>query len=128
MSLPEGTKFTKDHEWASVIDSGVRVGITDYAQTELGDVVFVDLPQEGQEVTAGESFANIESVKAVSDIYAPVTGKVVAVNEALADAPELINSAAETDGWLVVIEASDASQLNALMSADDYSAFIEEVS
>ena len=126
MSAPE--KFTKDHEWASVSDSGVRVGITDYAQTELGDIVFVDLPEVGQEVTAGEAFANIESVKAVSDIYAPVSGKVAAVNESLADSPELVNSNAETDGWLVEIEAADVSQLDALMTPEQYSAFIEEVS
>lgn len=128
MSRPENCKFTKQHEWAKDEGGIVRVGISDYAQIELGDVVFVELPGEGDSVTKGESFGTVESVKAVSDLYSPVDGKVVAINEALADAPEAVNSSPFEDGWMIKVEASDLSQLEEMMDADAYAAYVEELS
>lgn len=119
--FPEHLRYTKDHEWLAVEEDGkVRVGITSYAQGELGDVVFVDLPREGDEVEAGQSFAVVESVKAVSDIYAPVGGRIVAVNAALEDRPELINEDPYGEGWIAVIEAADASEIEATLTAEEY--------
>ena len=128
MNIDNSCKYTKDHEWAKEEAEGIKVGISDYAQIELGDVVFVELPEVGTEVSAGSAFANVESVKAVSDIYAPVDGKIVAINEALNDAPELVNESPFEGAWMVVIEPSDKSQLDALMSAEDYQSYIDEVS
>ena len=119
--FPEHLKYTKDHEWLAVEEDGkVRVGITFYAQQELGDVVYVDLPKEGDEVEAGQSFAVVESVKAVSDIYAPVGGRVVAVNGVLEDKPELINEDPYGEGWIAVIEVADASEIESLLTAGEY--------
>ncbi len=128
MSIPEDCRYTNEHEWAKQEQEGVRVGITDYAQTELGDVVFVEVPDVGTEVTKGGSFCSVESVKAVSDIYSPVDGKIVAVNDALTESPDLINSDPHTQGWIALIEANDESQLDALKSAEDYSSYIAELS
>ena len=125
MSFPENYKYTKEHEWIQ-IDGGVgTVGITDYAQNSLGDIVFVDLPKVGDSIEAGKSFGSVESVKAVSDLFAPVSGKVTAVNDALKDAPEKINTDANTT-WLLKVELSDAKQVDALLSAADYEKFISE--
>lgn len=125
--FPEHLRYTKDHEWLAVEEDGkVRVGITSYAQQELGDVVYVDLPKEGDEVEAGQSFAVVESVKAVSDIYAPVGGRVVAVNAALEDNPELINEEPYGAGWIAVIEVADASEIEATLTADEYKEQIGE--
>ncbi|SRR5690554_1416578 len=122
----KGLLFTKDHEWVRVQGKVVVVGITDYAQDELGDVVFVDLPSVGDQVEEGEGFAVVESVKAVSDIYAPVSGTIVKVNTELEDSPELINESPYEQGWIVEIELAEGTQLDDLMSEEEYEAFIKE--
>src|SRR5438874_5436530 len=111
MNVPEELKYTKEHEWVRVDGDRLTVGITDYAQDALGDVVYVDVPEVGTEVRAGEPFGEVESTKSVSDVYSPVTGTVIERNEALADRPGLVNSEPYGDGWMVVIRPSDASQL-----------------
>ncbi|MDD2941596.1 MAG: glycine cleavage system protein GcvH [bacterium] len=121
-------RYSQEHEWAKKETDGFRVGISDYAQSELGDVVYVDLPQPGSSVKAGQSFMTVESVKAVSDVYAPFDGEVVSVNEQLADAPELLNTAPFDGGWLVLLRANNDADYNKLMSADDYKAFVAESS
>ena len=118
-------KFTKDHEWVRLEGGVATIGITEHAQNALGDVVFVDLPEVGREVTAGEAIAVVESVKAASDVYAPIAGKVVEVNGALADNPGTINSAPTTDGWFFRIEAADVAEVAALMDEDAYAAFVD---
>lgn len=124
---PEDLRYTKEHEWLRREEAGkVRVGITHYAQHELGDVVYVDLPEPGDRVKAGDTFAVVESVKAVSDIYAPVDGRIAEVNQALEDRPELINQEPYGGGWIVVIELDDASQVDALLTADKYKELIGE--
>jgi len=125
-SIPENLKYAESHEW--VLDNGdgtVTVGITDHAQDLLGDVVYVELPEVGLDTTATEQFSLVESVKAASDIYAPVSGEVIEVNEALEDAPELINEAPFTDAWIAKIKLSDSSELDKLLDAAGYSASIE---
>ncbi|MFV9510828.1 glycine cleavage system protein GcvH [Tepidibacillus sp. LV47] len=120
-------KYSKEHEWVEVLgDNKVRIGITDYAQSSLGDIVFVEIPSVGDEVTANETMGSVESVKAVSDVYCPVSGKVVEINESLEDAPEVINEDPYGKGWMVVVELSDPSELDQLLSADEYEAFIKE--
>ena len=119
--------FTKEHEWVVVKGDIVRVGISDYAQKELGDVVFVDLPEIGTEVEEGEGFAVVESVKAVSDIYAPVSGEIVKVNEALEDSPELINESPLEEGWIVEIRVEGAAQTGDLMNKQEYEEFLKGV-
>ncbi|MFC4542394.1 glycine cleavage system protein GcvH [Halosolutus amylolyticus] len=118
--IPDDRQYQESHEWAEETDGVVRVGITDFAQDELGDVVFVELPDEGDAVTQDEEFGVIESIKAVSDLYAPVSGEVVAINEALFDAPELVNDDPFGEGWMLEIDADDADELDALLSADEY--------
>jgi glycine cleavage system H protein len=125
MSYPADYKYTKEHEWISVDDAKGTVGITDYAQSSLGDIVFVDLPQVGAELKAGEIFGSVESVKAVSDLYSPVTGTVTEVNESLKDAPEKINQDANST-WMLKVELGDASELDSLLSAADYEKFVSE--
>lgn len=117
---PAELKYAKSHEWARLDGDVVTVGITDHAQDALGDLVFVELPTVGDTVSAGQEAGVVESVKAASDIYAPVAGEIVAVNEALVDAPELVNEAPYAGGWLYQIKVADAAQLNALLSADEY--------
>ncbi len=124
--FPAELRYTKEHEWISDENGKVRVGITDYAQQELGDVVFVDLPTEGDEVSLGDSFAVVESVKAVSDIYAPVSGRVVAVNASLEDQPELINEDPYDKGWIAVIEVSDPTELNTTLTVEEYKEHVGE--
>jgi len=125
--FPEELRYTKEHEWLRVEgDDRARVGITFYAQKELGDVVFVDLPQEGIAVSAGDSFAVVESVKAVSEIYAPVSGRIVEVNKALEDRPELINEDPYGQGWIAVIEMSDPSEVEAMLTAVEYKEHVGE--
>ena len=123
--VPEDRQYLESHEWVAQTDDGVRVGITDFAQDELGDVVFVELPAVDEEVTAGEEFGVVESIKAVSDIYAPVSGTVTAVNDALADAPELVNEDPFGDGWFIEIDLADESELDDLLSPAAYSEQIE---
>ena len=125
MDVPDGLRYSKDHEWARLEDGRVRMGVTDYAQDALGDVVFVELPAVGTEVTAGASFSEVESTKSVSDIYAPVTGVVVEVNDVLVDAPEHLNEDPYGDGWLCVIEPSDVAELDRLLDAGGYRKLIE---
>ncbi len=123
---PEELKYTKEHEWVKVEGNEVLVGITFHAQEAMGDVVFVELPMEGDSFEEGESFANIESVKAVSDCYSPVSGTVIAVNEALEDSPELINNDPYGEGWIVKFEVDDTSFLDDLLSAEEYQEFLKE--
>lgn len=125
MNVPEGLRYSSDHEWIAVDGNVARVGITDYAQDALGDVVYVDLPGNGITVTATESFGEVESTKSVSELYAPVSGEIVQVNDALADTPEKLNEDPYGDGWLVVIEMSDASELDGLLDATAYTSLIE---
>ncbi|MCW2247374.1 glycine cleavage system H protein [Azospirillum fermentarium] len=118
-------KYTKDHEWIKVDGTTGTVGISDYAQSQLGDVVFVELPEVGRELTQGGESAVVESVKAASEVYAPVAGTVTAANEALVDEPALVNSAAQTGGWFYQITIADPSQLDGLMDEDAYKAYVE---
>ncbi len=120
MNYPEDLKYTEQHEWARVDGNSVWVGITDFAQDALGDVVYVDIPEVGTEVRAGEPFGEVESTKSVSDVYAPVTGTVTTRNDALVDSPELVNRDPYGDGWMIAIEASDASELDRLLTASAY--------
>lgn len=124
--IPGDLKFQKSHEWVRIEDDGLaRVGISEHAQELLGDLVYVELPRVGDKVEAGASCAVVESVKAASDINAPVSGEVTAVNDALADKPETINEDAYGDGWLFVVKLANADELDALMGPDDYAEFIE---
>lgn len=120
MSVPKELKYSKEHEWVRVEGSSAYIGITAFAQSELGDIVFVELPEVGTEITREESFGSVESVKTVSEIYAPVSGKVIEVNEALVDAPELVNQSPYEKAWMVKVEMSDPSELDALLSAEQY--------
>ncbi|GFN24106.1 glycine cleavage system protein GcvH [Thermanaeromonas sp. C210] len=120
MEIPVHLRYSKDHEWVEVEGNRARIGITDYAQQSLGDIVFVELPQVGDELTAQDSFGVVESVKSASDVYTPVSGKVVAVNEALLDSPQLINSDPYGKGWLIEIEMSDPSEVDNLLDAESY--------
>jgi glycine cleavage system H protein len=120
MNFPENLKYTKDHEWVKVEDSTGWIGITDYAQGELGDVVFVDINTDLKEITKGQSFGTIEAVKTVSDIYAPCSGKVVELNKKLADTPEIVNSDPYGDGWMVKIEIKDKKELDELLDVNAY--------
>ena len=127
MDYPEELRYTKEHEWAVAEGDGtVRAGITDFAQDALGDVVYVDLPEEGAEVRAGEPFGEVESTKSVSDLFSPVTGGVVGRNAALAETPELVNRDPYGEGWMVVIEPSEPGQLDGLMDAAAYRRMVEE--
>ncbi len=125
MAYPNDLKYTREHEWVKVDGKTATVGITNYAQEQLGDIVFVELPKAGTELTKGKSFGTVESVKSVSEIFAPVSGKVIAVNEALATAPEKINNDAH-GSWMIRIEAKDPGNTNGLLSAADYEKFIAE--
>jgi len=124
MSYPENFKYTKEHEWVHVDGDAGTIGITDHAQHELGDIVFVDLPKSGSKVTKGETFGSVESVKAVSDIYSPVTGEVTAVNELLSSQPEKLNEDPHNAAWLIKVKLSEPGELNGLMSAADYQQYI----
>ena len=123
--IPDDCRYSESHEWARRQNGTVRVGITDFAQDELGDVVFVELPDEGDAIDAGEDFGVIESIKAVSDIYAPVSGTVTAVNDTLVDDPELVNESPFDDGWMVELELADESELDDLLSPTEYREQIE---
>lgn len=125
MLVPEDLRYSSDHEWARAEGNLVRIGVTDYAQDALGDVVFVQLPEVGSSFVSGAAFGEVESTKSVSDIFAPVGGRVVETNKVLADAPEAVNTDPYGDGWLCVIEMDDASQLDALLDAAAYRALTE---
>ena len=125
MTYPSDFKYTKEHEWIKADGKSATVGITHYAQESLGDIVFVDLPKVGSEITAGKTFGSVESVKAVSDLYAPATGTVAEVNGELTTAPEKINKSAHS-AWMVKITLKNPGELNSLMSAADYEKFVAE--
>lgn len=124
-NLPEDLLYSEDHEWIKKEGNKVRIGITDFAQSELGDIVFVELPEEGDEIESGESFGSVESVKTVSELYAPISGTVVEVNEDLEDAPESVNESPYESAWMIVVEPADESELDKLLSAEQYKAHIE---
>ncbi|HKX24850.1 MAG TPA: glycine cleavage system protein GcvH [Actinomycetota bacterium] len=127
MEYPQELKYTSEHEWVSTEEGNrVRVGITDFAQDALGDVVYVDLPEEGTEVSAGEPFGEVESTKSVSDIYSPVTGRIVERNGLLGETPDLVNRDPYGEGWMVVVEATDPSEVDRLMDAGGYRQMVEE--
>ncbi|EGO62056.1 glycine cleavage system protein GcvH [Acetonema longum] len=126
MNFPKELKYSKEHEWIKVEGKRATIGITDFAQSQLGDVVFVELPNTGRTVKAGETFSVVESVKAVSDIYAPVSGTVVAVNEKLNDTPEAVNLSPYEDAWIAVIEMSDPGELEGLLDSGAYEQFTAE--
>ncbi|NND44598.1 MAG: glycine cleavage system protein GcvH [Xanthomonadales bacterium] len=126
-NIPDDLKYTESHEWISIeADGSVRVGITDHAQEALGDLVFVELPGVGDEIDQGDACAVVESVKAASDIYSPVTGEIVAINEALEDDPGVVNADPYGDGWLFQVNLSDTSELDGLMDAEAYEESLEE--
>jgi glycine cleavage system H protein len=120
LNLPEDVRYTDDHEWAKKNGGVVRIGISDYAQDQLGDIVFVELPEVGSSFDKGEEFGTVESVKAVSELYMPIGGEVTAINEALADEPERVNSDPYDGGWMVEVKASDPAELDAMKSKVDY--------
>lgn len=126
MGHPSDRVYSKEHEWVVVEGDVAIVGITSFAQDQLGEVVYVDLPSVGDALTAGETFGEIESVKSVSELYAPVTGEIVAVNDALDDSPETVNQDAHGDGWMIKVKLSDAAQIDTLMDAAAYDAFLAE--
>lgn len=126
MSYPKELKYTKEHEWAKVEDGKVRMGITDFAQKELGDIVYVELPEVGREVKQSEAIITVESVKAASDVYAPVSGKILEVNSELDPHPEYVNQDPYGKGWMALLEMSDPSELDRLLSAEEYEQLIGE--
>lgn len=125
MNVPDDLRYTADHEWVRVEDGRIRIGITEYAQDALGDIVFVQLPEPGSTVTHGESMSEVESTKSVSDVYAPLSGTVVEVNAELTDAPQHLNDDPYGEGWLCVIEPDDATGLDSLLGPDGYRKLIE---
>jgi glycine cleavage system H protein len=126
MEIPKGLRYSREHEWVAVEDNIATIGITDYAQEQLGDVVYVELPEVGASVTKDEPFGVVESVKAVSDIFAPVSGTVTEMNGPLADSPETVNDDPYGDAWMICVEMSDPGELEDLMSAAEYKTFVEE--
>lgn len=126
MNLPKDLLYSEEHEWVKKEDDKVRIGITDFAQDELGDIVFVELPEVGDELEADEPFGSVESVKTVSELYAPLSGKVVEVNEELEDSPEYVNESPYEKAWMIVVEPSDDSEFDDLLSAEGYQEFVEE--
>ncbi|HEX9665279.1 MAG TPA: glycine cleavage system protein GcvH [Thermodesulfobacteriota bacterium] len=126
IDIPEELKYTDEHEWAKIEDDLVVIGITDYAQDALGEIVYIELPSEGDEITKGDSFGGVESTKSVSDLYAPVSGEVIEVNESLLDSPETINEDPYGDGWLIKVKIHDSDEFDDLMDNEQYSEFIEK--
>jgi glycine cleavage system H protein len=126
MSVPPSLLYTKDHEWVRREGENAVIGITDFAQSELGDIVFVELPEKGSAIEAGKEFGTVESVKAVSEVFAPVSGEVIEVNDALRDAPETVNTDPYGTGWILKVRPSIPGELESLMTAEAYSSFIEE--
>ena len=120
LSFPEDVRYAESHEWVKATGDTARIGITDYAQDQLGDIVFVELPDVGESFEKGAEFGTVESVKAVSELYLPVSGEIVAINGALEDAPELINNTPFSDGWMIEVKLADSSELDALMDKDAY--------
>ncbi|WP_078392160.1 glycine cleavage system protein GcvH [Shouchella patagoniensis] len=125
-NLPKELKYSEEHEWVKTEGNKVRIGITDFAQSELGDIVFVELPEVGDEIEADEPFGSVESVKTVSELYAPINGTVVEVNEDLDDSPEFVNESPYEKAWMIVVEPADEGEVEKLMSAEEYSEMINE--
>lgn len=126
MNLPEELRYSDEHEWVKTEGNKLRIGITDFAQSELGDIVFVELPEVGDEIEADEPFGSVESVKTVSELYAPVNGKVVEVNEELEDNPEFVNESPYEKAWMIVVEPADMSEVDKLMTAEEYEKMVSE--
>ena len=126
IDIPEDLKYTDEHEWAKIEDDLVVIGITDYAQDALGGIVYVELPNEGDEIIKGDAFGGVESTKSVSDLYAPVSGEVVEVNDTLLDSPEAINEDPYGDGWLIKVRVNNLDELNDLMDNEQYSQYLEK--
>lgn len=126
MAVPNELKYSKEHEWVKVEGNVAIIGITEYAQSELGDIVFVELPETDDEINEGDTFGSVESVKTVSELYAPISGKVVEVNEELEDSTEFVNESPYEKAWMVKVEISDESQIEALLTAEKYSEMIGE--
>ena len=126
MAHPSDRVYSKEHEWVVVDGDVATIGISDFAQDQLGEVVYVDMPSEGDSLNAGDSFGEIESVKSVSELFAPISGEIIAVNASLDDSPETVNSDPHGEGWMIKVRFEDASELDALLSAEDYDAFITE--
>jgi glycine cleavage system H protein len=126
MNTPKELRYSKEHEWVRVEGDKVRIGITDFAQSELGDIVFVELPEVGTEITANEPFGSVESVKTVSELYAPISGTIVEVNESLNDNPEYVNESPYEKAWMIVIEPKDLSEVDNLLTAEQYAAMVNE--
>ncbi len=126
MSIPKDLRYTQEHEWVKIEGNKVRVGITDFAQHELGDIVFVELPEVGDTVTFNETFGSVESVKTVSELYSPVSGTVVEINEALADSPEFVNESPYENAWMIVVELSNEAEVESLLTAEAYEKLISE--
>ena len=126
MSLPTDLLYSKEHEWVRREGSDVRIGITDFAQDELGDIVFVELPEVGDTIEVNEPFGSVESVKTVSELYAPISGTVVEVNEGLEDNPEYVNESPYEQAWMIVVEPSDDEELDDLLSSEEYNAYISK--
>jgi glycine cleavage system H protein len=126
MSTPKDLRYSEEHEWVKVEGEKVRIGITDFAQHELGDIVFVELPEVGTEVKADEPFGSVESVKTVSELYAPVSGKVVEINEDLNDSPEFVNESPYEKAWMIVIEPTDIGEVDQLLTPEQYDEMIKE--
>ena len=127
MNIPEDLLYTKEHEWARVEGKKAKFGITDYAQSSLGDITFIELPDEQKEIEQAKPYSTVESVKAASDVYAPLSGKVVDINSSLLDKPEAVNSAPYEEGWFIQIEIKDEKEKDSLMSAADYKKYIEGI-
>jgi glycine cleavage system H protein len=126
MEIPKELRYSEEHEWATVDENVATIGITDYAQEQLGDIVYIELPETGTQVTKSDKFGVVESVKAVSDLYSPVTGTVVTVNTGLPNTPEMVNEEPYGDGWMIRVEMSNPEELDDLMTAAEYEKFIEE--
>lgn len=124
MNFPEELRYTKDHEWIRLEGDTATVGITDYAQRELGDIVYVDVEKDGEEVDADDTFGSVEAVKTVSDLFMPVSGEIIEINEALEDEPELVNSDPYGKGWIIKIKVADAADVEKLLSSEDYQGVI----
>ena len=125
MHIPENLKYTSDHEWVMIENDRAKVGITDYAQDALGDVVFVDIPEVGKRVTVGETVTEVESTKSVSDIYAPLEGEIIEINQDLDDSPELLNEDPYGEGWIFILELNDAASIDNLLSAKEYRELVD---
>ncbi|BAK15460.1 glycine cleavage system H protein [Solibacillus silvestris StLB046] len=126
MSTPKELRYSKEHEWVKIEDGKATIGITDFAQSELGDIVFVELPEVGDEISKDQPFGSVESVKTVSELYAPLSGKVVAINEGLLDNPEYVNESPYGNAWMVTVELTSEAEVEELLDADAYTALIEQ--